>query len=377
MSIVKTTTKASSRSNRQRSSVAQRGHFKDRGSVALSAIVALGVVFTVALGMLALGDNVQRGGTRQLRSRGARAMARAGVEYGYWQYAYNGVSLPFTTTRSLGDGRFTTTVTDDSARVSGTIKVESTGSLSGVSQRLIERMLDPTLSMKVFDYALVSHKALLADKKVVLGSGGADGDIRGNGGLSLTNAASQVNGKAVAGGAISITSLTGRSVPNTAHIPFPAIDLAYYKAIANRKYTTGQIWVGFTFLYPGEVIFVEGDITLKADSLTGTGLIQGTGTLVATGLIKFGGNLSYALPGDKLACLAANGFDTDVNCSIVGYYYAHNSSLSAKANLDNRLTITQGSLAADEVVFGTDGSSIVHDNDMVTDLAYLLHLPGY
>lgn len=360
MSIVKTTTDLSRRNP-------QRGHLRARGSVALSAIVALAVVFTVAIGMLTLGDNVQRGGTRQLRSRGARAMARAGIDYGYWQYTYNGASLPYSITRPLGDGNFTVSVTDDSARVSGTIKLQSTGSLSGVRQIITERILDPMISMKIFDYALCSGRELSVDKLFTI-----TGDIRSNSYISLIHLDSIVDGKAVAGGGITISTLTGRRVPNTAHIPFPPIDMAYYQAIANRKFFVTQIWNGFTFLYPGEVVYVTGgDVILR------TGLINGTGTIVTDGQVKFEGDTVYALPGDKLAVLTTKGLDTSLDSKVVGFYYAHSSNNDAQANLSKMLTITSGSIAADQFSLGGSAQTYVHDSDMNQELAYLLHLPGY
>ncbi len=94
--------------------------------MALSAIVALVVLLILILGMSALALGTLRSGTNSARVRSLRNTAESGIQYGYWQYAYNGAMLPYNKTRNFGPGKFSVTVVDNSANIIKTIKVTST-----------------------------------------------------------------------------------------------------------------------------------------------------------------------------------------------------------------------------------------------------------
>lgn len=338
--------------------------------MALSAIVALGVVFTLAIGLLTLGHGTLMSGQRQLKARGARAMTEAGIEYGYWQFAFTGVPLPYTATRTLGDGSFTTTVTTNYATIPNSVQIASTGTLKGESYSMTRVLKD----LGPFDYAVCTNTGFSTNSLVVTGSGGANGRIRANGNIALGNVSTVINGNVTASGTISVTSVTGSKAPGAPTLPFPTTDLAYYESIANRKFYTNQKWNGFTFQVPNEVVFVDGDIALA------TGTISGRGTLVATQKIKFDGTVSYALSTDKLAGIAYGGFDTISagSVSTVGIYYSSDSSKTGKLNLTKALTITQGSIAVDGFSISSGGSlNVTRDPEMSATLGKQLHLPGY
>ncbi len=352
------------------------GRGRNRGSVALSAIAALAILLVVVLGMMAIGNATFLSGKRQLRLRGARAMAEAGIEYGYWQYAYNKATLPYTGSRSLGRGSFRVTVTDNSASIPSTIQIVSTGTLNGETAARTE-VLPSSSTRTPFDYALCSNTSI-SGPDMVTGAGGTNGDIRANGDISLTSSTitSTVNGDAYAGGTLSIPVVTGAKFPGAASLSYPAIDLAYYQSIANRRFNSSQTFSGFLFLRPNEVVYVNGDITLNS------GYIVGTGTLVAANQIVLNGDLAYAFSTDKFAGLAANGITVSAaQISVVGFYYAHNSSNTANASLKGKFQLAQGALAADTVTVSAKPKdkpySLVHDPAMSSALGRQLHLPGY
>ncbi len=348
-----------------------------RGSIALAALAALVVVFIIGLGLLALGGNARLSGKRAMRLNGAQAMAAAGIEYGYWQRIYNGQPLPYTGSRTLGSGRFTVTVTDNSANTAGTIQIVSTGAQSGDSV-MLTRILPVTKT--VFDYALCSGSDLYTPQTVTTGAGGVNGDVGANGNISLNRGGTVVNGDATATGDINIRSMTGTETPNSAGITFPAIDIAHYQSIAVQVYNSSQTFSGaFTFPPPSSgvypVIVVNGNVTMNA------GTISGIGTVVVTGSLTFTGNISYLYSTDKVAILTSgsiiNGAPAGIPLSVVGFYYAHNGGGSAALQQTNSAAMKiTGSMAAD--TYYVNGPLIsAHDPAMNGTLGQQMQLPGY
>lgn len=343
---------------------------RQRGSVALVAIMTMVVVLIIALGLLMLGGNVRLAGKRQLRHQGAQTMANAGIEYGYWATDLNGGAVPAAYTRALSSGAFTVSVSDYGSSLSGTIKIVSTGTQNGESDSVTRILPGKT----VFDYALCSNKDLNDPEFLTTGSGGAGGDIRSNGKIALGKAT--VNGNATAVKTIgAFQSITGQTVTGAPALPFPAINTSYYAGIANRTFSGNRTWAGFTFNSPYEVVYVNGDITLTA------GTISGTGTLVANGKIHFTGNLAYQFSTDKLAGVATDGIDTGgTGIKVVGLYYTHNSGGDAKATFKKQFGVTWGAVAADtfDIAGPADAPhAFVQDPDMNRVLGKQLHLPGY
>lgn len=350
--------------------IRRRRRSAQRGSVALAAIVALVVVFIIGLGLLTLGGNARLSGKRAMRLSGAQAMASSGVEYGYWQVMFNNQTLPYTTSRSLGSGSFSVTVTDNSASLAGTMKIVSTGAQSG--DRVKTTKVMKWGQKTIYDYALCSNTTFSPSQAVVTGASGANGDTRANGSISLP-ASSVINGDVLATGTITGGSVTGATTRVGAPLTFPALDLAHYQSIANRTYNSSQMWNGFTFLASNEVVYVNGDIVLNGGS------ISGTGTLVASGSILIQGNLSYLFPAtDKAAMLSAGGLSaTASGVSVVGFYYIHNSSSNATVTVTaSKFKIASGSLAADQFILqGAGPHTFIHDPAMNSSLAQQLHLP--
>ncbi len=338
--------------------------------MALAALTALVIVFIISIALLTLGGNARLSGKRSVRLSAARSLAIAGIEYGYWQYAFNNQPLPYTGSRSLGSGAFTVTVTDNSASVPGTIKLVSAGSQNGDSVKLTKVIKWGQKTM--YDYALCSNATLSPSQVVVTGASGANGDTRVNGNISLP-VSSVINGDAMATGTILGGIVTGATTPSSAPLTFPPIDLTYYQTIANRTFSSSQVWSGFTFLTVNEVVYVQGSITLQA------GRISGTGTLVASGSVTIQGNLSYSnATTDKLAVLSTGGLTVSAsNVSAVGFYYIHNSSSNATATISvTKFKAAGGSLAADQFnLSGPGPHTFIHDPAMNPSLAQQLHLP--
>lgn len=120
-----------------------------RGSVAVAAIVALAVGLTVSVGMLMAGEGARASGHHKARTRAARLMAEAGIEYGYWQYCYNRVALPYTGSRSLSGGAFSVSVSDGNTAIQRSVKIVSTGTVGADAATVTRVFLDPFYTVKI------------------------------------------------------------------------------------------------------------------------------------------------------------------------------------------------------------------------------------
>ncbi len=348
-----------------------------RGSVALVALVALVVVLTIALGLLTLGSNVRLSGKRAMRLNGAQAMATAGVEYGYWQRVYNGQTLPFTVARSLGGGRFTVTVTDNSASTAGTIQIVSTGTQSGDSVKLT-RILP--VKKTVFDYALCSNSSLSSSQVVTTGASSANGDVRANGNISLTTNGTIVNGDATSTGSINIKSTTGMKTPNSTAIAFPTISAASYQNIV-ATYGTGQAFSGTFALPPPNSSGIDPVVMINGDATLNNVIISGVGTIVVNGNLTFLGSLTCPNSTAKIAILCTGSI---INAAPVGtaveidaFCYLHNSTNTASFQQTNTAALTvKGGLTSDSCAISGPLVSI-HDSYMNATHGSQMQLPGY
>ncbi len=341
----------------------------------VAAIVALAVLLVIAAAMLALGAGAQLSGKRLARQRTLDALADAGIEYGYWERAYQAVPLlPFTVSRSFGPGSFTMTISDNGASSPKTIRIVSTGRMGNDSRTVARVFTDPRAYSSMFDYALFSFATLSdGNRSITTGGSSGNGDIRSNNSISM--AKSTVNGNATAVGSIGkFQKITGKSWSGAPAIATPTIDASFvgpYYQNANRRLWGDQNWFGFTFLVPNEIVWVFGNVTMNA------GAIVGSGTIVCVGQYKAAGDLTYLDPANKLAVLAAGSFANTTSCNIVGFYYADNPQNTAVASISRNLTINPGCLAADSFTFKQGPHRFIHDSDMNPTLGAQLHLPGF
>ena len=261
-----------------------------RGSALVAAMTALVVALILVLGMFAAGVRTLGAGKHEAQTGASRMAAEAGIEYAYCQYVYNSGTpppyatiLPRTYNHSFccGPGGFAVTITDNTANVIGTVNVVSTGTVNGDSTTITRVIPKPKT---VFDYACAcSVPAVDSYFPIITGTGGQNGDLRANGPIQLNAAGSKINGDAVSTSTITNTTVTGNNLTSAAKLPFPEVNTTYYAGIADRTFATSQTWSGFTFLKPYEVVYVNGDVTLKS------GLYSGRGTIVCGGVFHLQG----------------------------------------------------------------------------------------
>jgi hypothetical protein len=343
-----------------------------RGSIALVALTALVVVFIIGLGLLTLGGNARLSGKRAMRLSGAQTMASSGVEYGYWQVLFNNQPLPYSSSRSLGSGSFTVTVTDNSASLAGTVKIVSTGAQSGDNMKLTRVMKGKS----VYDYALSLYNDFSdGGKTLTLGSSGVNSDFYENGSVQ-TDANTTVNGNVKVVGAINspFKSVTGTTTAGVTALPFSALDTSAtgpYALNATATYPSSQTWSNFTFPSTGAIIYITGNLTLSG------GTITGTGTIVCTGQLQINGNVSSTFSSDKMAFLAGNGIVVNAAATVTGIYYTDNPSRNAPFTIKSQFTLTSGSLICDTLTVNIGPISVIHDPNLNPAVYRQLHLPGY
>jgi hypothetical protein len=350
-----------------------------RGSIALTAIVALIVVLIIAVGMLTVTNGIRSMGKHQLHLRGAHIMADSGIDYGYWETVYQSGGTSASYTASPGNGSFNVTVNDNAYNIPGTIKLVSIGHQDGDIWQTTRVMAGyaPT----VFDYAICSNSALSASTEIYTGTAywltnylnpNGNGPIRANGNIQLTSSSTGINGSAISSGSISITNIAGTTTPNSAPIIFPVFNVSSYQSIAATTYSSSQSFYGYTFLLPDTVVYVNGNVTLNS------GMYVGTGMIVASGSITIAGNTSY-FPGAETVFLAGSGIAVkNATISAVGFYFTHNSAGTDtfQENGSANLTVTSGGIAADVFSLGHDTLTVTHDPNINITLGHQMGLPG-
>ncbi len=96
------------------------------------AILALVALMFVVLAVLWLANGALYLSARQKRVVALRALAEAGLQYGYWQVVFNGATPPQTFgPTTLGQGTFTVVLSDNTAQIANSYKLVSTANISG------------------------------------------------------------------------------------------------------------------------------------------------------------------------------------------------------------------------------------------------------
>jgi Tfp pilus assembly protein PilX len=124
---------------------------RQHGGAALIAIITMIVMLILGLAGATLAMNARLLSSHRAKQSAVRALADAGIDYGYWQYIWNRSALPYSeTNRSLGEGTFSVQVTNNSAAVADSIKVVATARLRGSPQHGFSAVTsNPTLTASI------------------------------------------------------------------------------------------------------------------------------------------------------------------------------------------------------------------------------------
>ena len=139
-----------------------RTRHRRRGSVALSAIVALVVILIVVVGLMTLATEVLMNGYNTAHSRALRNLAESGIQYGYWQFSWGTATLPYSGSMNLADGKFSVSVTDNSANLVNTFKVVSTATRRNQTYVVTRIFANPGIR-GLYNTGVDDSSAVLAD----------------------------------------------------------------------------------------------------------------------------------------------------------------------------------------------------------------------
>lgn len=340
--------------------VTRRSHRgAEKGYALLSAMVFL--VVLLILGSSLLEQTMQELATasRAKKSTVAFHLAEAGVDYAAWQlYNNSATTLPHTWTNTIpGAGSYSVTASSYLGRAD-TLTLVSTGTFQGYPCEVKEvgRFLTtgPNTHNTIFGNALFSNASL-----ALKGTANVSGNIMANGNVTI-NGSPGCTGTISSAGTITGGSgfTTQQNVPKE---PMPVIDLNYWRSKASVVLPSGS---NIPTTVNG-VIYVNGDL-----QLSGTRSITGKGTIVVPGNVTVNSNtvVNLADADSGIAIVCAGSIQTNGNCTIYGFLYAHNVSNNATFSGNGTANIYGGVVA--DVISKANGTL------NVTYVAPTVELPG-
>ncbi len=319
----------------------RRNRARQHGFALLTSLVFLTVL--LLLGSVLVEQSIQELNTASKLRKDTQAfnLAEAGIDYAAWQL-YNagpGLSLPATWSRTdLAAGTFTVTATQY-AGSSDTLVLDATGAADGhqAEVKVVGNFLTtgPTDQNAVFDYGLFSNSDLtMGGSFSITGAVHANGNVRVNGNPTVTGDVSAVG---TVGGS---RNFGGQVLPRSDRVGMPVIDLQYYRSRALQILPGGTNFSGNTPL--DGIVFVDGNCSIN-------GNFSGQGVIVCSGQVTINGNAGLVNPAsDEFAIVSAGGVRINGNCTIRGWIYTHNLSLTASFSGNGNATVT-GGVAADVI----------------------------
>jgi len=301
------------------------GKPNNRGSIFLSAMIALIVLLALGVTFVEMSIQEVARASREKKETRALSLAEAGLDYAAWRlYNQAPASYPFALARAdMPEGSFSAVVEryrdESGALVPNAIKVVSTGISQGFNAEVKavgHYAVASGPNSGVFDFALFSNSDL-----TIKGTADIDGSIHSNGNMTLQGAPN-VTGDASATGWIKDpkSGVEGTKYPNAARKTMPTVDIQYYRANATQVYGSSQNFSGTTLL--NGITFVDGDVQIS-------GQVEGKGVIVATGEIHVNGNTTLANADSEFALISTYKVRVNGTCRIEGVIYTHNAQFDA------------------------------------------------
>ena len=341
---------------------------RNRGSVVLMCLVLVVATTTVILAECDLTTVGLRYEAQAEKRRDAEYAFDGAIAQVVDDYFNDAVTLPLARQIAIGDVTGTITVSDNSATLPRSLKVDGHLTARG-SPYTLSRIVGARHPPSVFFYALAVAGPLTSDQPIETGAAEASGDMLFGGSVTLSAAGNVVNGDLESAGAIAApsTTVTGSTLPNAPAVPFPSFVGQNYVAAADTTFSDSAM-NGYTFALGGSypLVYCGGDLTIQ-------GTFSGKGTIFVAGDVEVAGNMSYADSSSELVIIAAGGIDFDSGVTnAVGYFFTPNS-----LQIAGGLAITRGAIAAGDLEW-TGMLDIAGDPDVWNTGAegHSLKLPG-
>ncbi|MFQ3549886.1 MAG: hypothetical protein SNJ70_09070 [Armatimonadota bacterium] len=336
----------------------KRSHIKyslssNAGAAYLISITALMMGMILALALLRTSNEYFFSEYKNIEKQGAKNLAEAGINYGFWCVHYNLKHPPYSQTVNTQTGSFQITIQDDGNRDPSTMLITSTGQYKGESVTLKRVVLGPL----PYYYAWCENRSVQDGDRIIIN--GIIGGMRANGSINLTNNQTNVSTGGWATGSKFGAGVVNPLYTNYAPIRFPQIDLPYYTFLSPPHN-------GFLDLsdklnatnYPSKkaLICVNGDVKI-AGQYDGIYTIVSNGTVDIRCPVRPQNQNSYlaVLSTDSIRIWASPGPPYDNNNDIAeGIFYAKNSTNTGTIYIyryvgTGKSTI-KGSIAADDIV---------------------------
>lgn len=280
--------------------------------------------------------------SRRERDAKARFAYEGAMQLALTDYRRNVISIPTTTSYTVGDFTVKLTAVDNSSSLARTIKLNGEVEAQGTTlkfSRTVGNRKDP----HPFYYAVFANENFDPVKAVKLGGSGTLGDICVNGSIVARLNSFIVNGDLEEKGTTlpATASVTGNTIKSTSTAPFPSVDKVLYLAASPVVIAVNAI-AGSVFpaVEPYQLQYRTGDLSLS-------GAFTGKGTIFVDGNVTIAGNVSYGDSSSRLVVISTGSITVAAGVtSYVGFYYSPTEfKISAAA-----ATLTSGSIAAQKLV---------------------------
>jgi hypothetical protein len=274
--------------------------------------------------------------SREAVAQAREAMAGA-IDKLRCDYLAGSVNLPATFTETIGNANVALLVSNNSASLAKSMLVSAYVTVRGKLYRW-SRVVTTPITPSPFYYALMSNSNFTCTPVMTTGSGGVNGDVECNGGVTISSASSKINGDLEEVGTWSVAgSVVGTMAGHTLPITFPTVSASNYQNAATIP-TILNILSGEDFtLAPYGVMYFSSNTNLS-------GAYNGIGTIFINGNATVTANMSYLLAGSRVAFIVNGNLTVSSGVTaMVGYFFVTGSVTIAGSGT---LTLNPGCLAA-------------------------------
>lgn len=273
-------------------------------------------------------------------------------------------------TETVDTQNVTTTATDNGGAVQYTLRFDNDTVVDGKTYRN-SRVGGTRMVPKPSHYAIFSNSNWTTGQQITAGSAASmNGDISGNGSISLTNVSSVVYGDIEAPSvALAAPSIVVDNVwSGSPAIPFPTPVRANYSGAAVVSLFGNRTFTNYLFLSAYRLVYINGDLDIS-------GVIGGTGVFYVTGNVRITGDITYATAGSRFAIICEGNLDWRP-ADIVGYYYVL-GQVDSTGGPGSRI-LSKGGIAANTININRP-FTVVHDPAVWTSstTGINLKLPGF
>lgn len=339
---------------------------KRRGSAMLFTVVLIAAMTTVIIATLSATSSSLHSQRTVEDTAIARYVIDGAADRIVAEFAAGTLVLPTTKTITVGSQSCTVTATDNSANIQHTIRVDGSLVIRGRSfaeTRIVGARKTPNPSY----YALFVNSPFTVVGNLTTGLAGTDGDVYGNGLITLSGLSNTVNGNLETTAATLVAvilTVTGVTAYSVAAVPITPLNPATYSAQASAF--LGNNLNGYTF----PIVGGNYPILYRAGNLSIRGVFRNKGCIFVNGNVTLSANMSYFDANSRISVISTG--TINVNFNGVGYFVGNALSTPVTA-----VTVSRGGIAVSSATI-RGALTVVHDPAIWQDSTEgtRLRLPG-